>query len=182
MENHFNKNASLAFGLLISQGGGKVSFDTVIAANNNSQQTYNVLYNYKLRYVEAPLTLKLKTEEIGYVTYYGELGIAPGILWKARADVDPNNIFATTDIDGAIDRNVNAQRADFIKLNNRVQEDNIRSFRLPLVFGAGIEYALTESTRAIMGLRYNAGVLNIMRSENTKAYNNYLALNLGVLF
>ena len=39
---------------------------------------------YKVNYVTIPIGLKLKTKEIGYLTYFGEFGGNIGIPYKTR--------------------------------------------------------------------------------------------------
>ena len=40
----------------------------------------------KLSYVQLPLTMKLKTNEIGYMTYYGQIGADLGLNTSAKVD------------------------------------------------------------------------------------------------
>ena len=47
-------------------------------------QLYN--RNYSINYVNIPLVLKLKTNEIGYFTYYGEFGATIGLKTKSTVD------------------------------------------------------------------------------------------------
>ena len=41
---------------------------------------------FKTSYITIPLTLKMKTKEIGTLTYYGQIGINNSFRWKAHAD------------------------------------------------------------------------------------------------
>jgi len=41
---------------------------------NNVFIPRNIDQSYNLKYVEIPLSLKLRTNEIGYLTYYGNFG------------------------------------------------------------------------------------------------------------
>jgi opacity protein-like surface antigen len=87
----FTPNYVFATGVDVTYRGGKIkSADT----SGNS-----VSINYTLQYIEIPLTLKLKTNEIGYITYFGKFGFAPGINIKAQIDgengksgIEPINI------------------------------------------------------------------------------------------
>ncbi|MFT3884130.1 MAG: porin family protein [Flavobacteriales bacterium] len=40
----------------------------------------------KLSYVQLPLTIKLKTNEIGYMTYYGQIGADLGLRTSAKSE------------------------------------------------------------------------------------------------
>ena len=70
-----SKNYAFATGLEITYRGGKYKY--------NSDSSYKQM----LQYVEVPIGLKLKTNEIGYIKYYGLFGILPGFLVKAKEDI-----------------------------------------------------------------------------------------------
>lgn len=180
MEKNITSRALFHIGLSITQMGGVVVYDSLRVKNSGNTVT-NVEYTYKTRYVELPIAIKLITEDIGYIAYYGEVGISPGLLWKARADVSPG-IFPNTDEYGNEDRNINGAEGEFVPGQSVVEDDDIKSFRLPLMVGAGVEYAVTEATRLIGGLRYNSGIINIMGDKRAEAFNSYVSLFIGVKF
>ena len=160
--------------------GGKIGYDS-LKINDNSTESYkNVEYTYKTRYIEIPALVRLRTDEFGYNRVYFEVGFALDFLWRGRADIN-QNIFTNAQ-GGNDDRNINKNRADFNEPESVVNEDDVLFMRIPIIAGAGWEYALSQNTVFFAGLRYNAGLLNIMRANNTKAFNNYLALNIGVMF
>jgi hypothetical protein len=46
--------------------------------------------NYTLQYIEIPITMKLKTNEIGSLTYYVQIGVEPGWNLSAKGSFEGN--------------------------------------------------------------------------------------------
>lgn len=180
VEKNISRNVGFGAGLHITQMGGKIGYDSLVPNDKSGDSYTNVEYTYKIRYVEIPALVRLRTDEFGYNRVYFEAGFAFDFLWRARADIN-QNVF-TNAKGGSEDRNINEDRADFEASRSVVNEDDILFMRIPIIAGAGWEYALSQNTVFFAGLRYNAGLLNVMRANNTRAFNNYLALNIGVMF
>lgn len=186
----FSKNYAFSTGLEILNSGGKLNFPTTPdnAYYTKPTETDTFLLSkriYWLRYVNIPLHLKLKTNQIGSMTYFGEFGFDASILWKARANDDGNFLSqsATTRQDVDIAKDVN-----FI--------------RLALNVGLGAEYNLSGSTSLVFSVNYNNGFTNALKknSKDLFLYNsydsdrkktlpliqnavfNYVGLTVGVLF
>lgn len=142
--------------------------------------TFNITKrNYKVTYVDLPLTLKMKTPEIGYITYFGQFGLTFSVRAKGKAidsgttKKDPANNLEITDV-------------------NVTKELNL--FKLGLNVGGGIEYNLAGSTSLLIGINYHNGFTNILKKESAQLLNstyanlkqnaalNYVSLSLGVLF
>lgn len=179
VERNFTANFAFGSGLFVTQMGGKVKYDSLVPAATGTRFT-NVEYTYKTRYVDIPLLVRLRTDEFGYNRVFFEAGFGLGFIWKARADVN-QNLF-TGPQGGNDDRNINENKDDFDAARSSVDEDNIIFLRVPLNLGAGWEYAVSTNTVVFAGIRYSAGLFDVMRAEDTKAYNSYIGLNLGVMF
>jgi hypothetical protein len=168
----------------VTQMGGKIKYDSLVVnvgGNGSSAPSFsNVVYAYKTRYVELPAMIKMRTDEFGYSRVYFEAGLALGILWRGRADVN-QNLF-TNSQGGNEDRNINDGKDDFYGNRSVVNEDNVRGLRIPLIVGGGWEYALSHNTVAFAGLRYSGSLFNTLSANNTKAFTNYFGLNIGVMF
>jgi len=146
-----NGNYWLSTGVNLGQLNGKLKYpdhilllptDTVGFLGTTSTK-------YTLNYVEIPINLKMRTNEVGYMHYFGEFGIGLGINTRARAD------FAT-DYSGG----------NFANPENPVDvADNIRLFRLGLNIGLGAEYNLTGNTYAVAALRYHNGFTNLFNDN-----------------
>lgn len=180
-----SSRAAYTIGLNVTQMGGVVKYDSLqvsSATRPNPNPIYrNVEYAYSTRYVEVPVTIKLRTDEFGYHRIFFDVGVAPGFLWSGKADLSVTNVFTNAE-GGNEGRNVNQNKNDFDPLHSSVNQDNIRIFRVPLLVTAGWEYALSQNTIFFAGLRYSGGLFNVMSADNTEAFNNYIGINIGLLF
>ncbi len=165
-------NYRFSTGLFLTTIGGKSSH---VALNTD---TFNlaVTNEYSLRFVELPLTIKMMTNEIGYLRYYGQIGLNAGINVRARQDyeqITTTNGVVRTESDTDID----------IK-------ENIRAIRGALVIGGGVEYTFSGQTTALFGITYNNSIVNLLEkealtvpgAERPKLFADYLELTLGVFF
>lgn len=157
----------------ISSLGGKVEF-------NRNDTTVNS--NVNIRYIDIPVTIKLLTNELNdKLKVYGKFGL--GLSFRIKSSVDNEYkkgqaVFSNDDVKNA---------SDFIQPINT-----------SLVIGAGIEYNLADNLDLVVGLTYNNGFSNIMKSKTmykyvdsnsgvaaVKAFDanmNFVTLNIGLLF
>jgi hypothetical protein len=77
---NFTANYAFETGIDVTYRGGKIKYDFDKKASST------------LQYIELPLTLKLKTNEIGYMTYFGKFGFAPGVNIRATGDISKSDI------------------------------------------------------------------------------------------
>lgn len=150
-------NYALSTGVEPSYTGGKLSW-------KNGDTTH--FATYKLQYFDIPLTLKMQTNEVNYMTFYGRFGGSLGTRTKAIGDFtskyDSNS--KTIIIE---DENINR---------------DINLFRISFIIGAGMEYSLGGNTRAIVGLNYKNGLTDTFKGKDIKAKNNTIAVTLGIIF
>jgi hypothetical protein len=111
-----------------------------------------------LQYIDIPVGLKLKTEELGYATFFLQLGFNPMININAKASTD----------DGLIDK--------------QDIRESIHPFCLGYHAGLGVEYQLGGSTALIGGLRWSAGLTDVSKNDRANVKPNALTIHLGVLF
>jgi opacity protein-like surface antigen len=171
-EFNFADNYAFATGLDITYRGGK--FKTVETEYPDSSTTVTTSTNssYIIQYVELPVTLKLKTNEIGYLTYYLQAGIAPGFKIRARGSYEAA-IQTTTN---GTTTNTSDKQSDIDIMKE------INNFNLSMIIGGGIEYTLSGSTVLLTGIQFNNGFLDVFDSNDAKVNSNYLALTVAVLF
>ncbi len=183
----FSKNYAFSTGLEILNSGGKLNFpqkpDSTffpVPNENVTNRTDTFLLSkrtYWLRYVNIPLHLKLKTNQIGSMTYFGEFGFDASILWKTHANDDGKFLgFSDT----------TRQDVDIAK--------DVNFIRLALDVGLGAEYNLSGSTSIVFSLNYNNGFTNALKKNSEKLLNrkrtaleqiavfNYVGLTVGILF
>ena len=183
----FSKNYAFSTGLEILNSGGKIGFpkspDSTFYTVLNQDVTPNrndtfllVQRTYKLQYINVPLLLKLKTNQIGSMTYFGQFGFDVSFKWKATSD------------DDVISKGIEST------LNDVTISKDINFIRLALNVGLGAEYNLAGSTSLVFSVIYNNGFTNTLRNPSKmlfdkkfsalaqKAVSNYVALTVGVLF
>jgi len=163
-EFNFSTHYAFATGVDVTYRGGKSKYS--FSPNDSTTAITESAYN--LEYIEIPITLKLKTNEIGYLTYFLQFGVAPGINIRSKADVK-----TTTQIGS----NVTTVSEDAVDI-----KDGINNFNLSMIIGGGVEYTLSGSTVLLIGVTFNNGFLDILDGNAIKANSDYLGLTVGVLF
>lgn len=181
-----NNKYAFSTGILVDNFGGSVLDSHFHDGDTLVSEFGNVSTTYKFQYLTFPLSLKLKTNEIGYLTYYGQFGLDLGFNLKARRDIE--GTFAGSSI--------TEEDIDVI--------DDIVPVRTALKVGAGAEYNISGTTYLMFGITWNNGLTNVLDlnefeedgdgkpiftengqlqlSNKLKAVNNYLSLNLAVFF
>lgn len=161
----FSDNYSFATGIDVTYRGGKT--------RTTEESLLNTIVSDKsitLQYVEIPITLKLKTNEIGYLTYYLQAGLAPGINIRARNDVKSSTQVKTTGV------------VTTYESTNDDISSSINTLNLSMIIGGGVEYTLSGSTVMLAGIQFNNGFLDVDDHTDYKVNSNYLALTIGILF
>ncbi|MFT6845514.1 MAG: opacity protein-like surface antigen [Flavobacteriales bacterium] len=187
----FGENYAFSTGLLINSTSGTLRYADRAFPDTDRSNNFAAITeaDYNLKYISIPLTLKLRTNEIGYITYYGQFGLGLDINIKATQDTETKYGNGQTLTDKEVDIS-----------------DDIKLFRTALVIGAGIEYNISGNTAIQVGLTFNNGFSNILNgsvpeldtdgnvkvddstdeiessSKQRSATNNYFALNLGIFF
>jgi hypothetical protein len=150
----FTDNYSFATGITLETKGGKLKSKEALA------DSLNFHGEYKLQYVEVPLTLKMKTNPIGSIHYFGQFGVSPGFLIGAKGTFKYGSTVVVDDAD--------------IK-------GDVNNLNISLVIGLGIEYVLSGNTNLLAGIVYRNGFSDVIDGDS-KANANSLGLNIGVLF
>ncbi len=129
---------------------------------NSTQIGNDVTVGHTLNYVEVPIGMKLKTNEIGYFTYHASFGIRPMFNTSAVADADQLSLQ---------DANIN---------------DEISFFNLGGFVGLGADYIITRKFIVSATLRYNPGFTDLTTNDagrvKDKIVMNSVALQIGVSF
>jgi len=161
LDKYFANNYAFTTGISISNMGGNLHYkDSVTIETLETEQILNPEsgVEYKLQYVSVPVGLKFKTNEIGYFTFFAQLGFTPQINIKARADASDNQI------------------------DNENISKELNLFNLSYFFGGGLEYSLGGNTALIGGIIFNNGFIDVLKSKNVKETLSFLSLRLGIMF
>ncbi|MBK7173379.1 MAG: PorT family protein [Bacteroidales bacterium] len=160
----FSENHCLATGFNVVFNGGNLKFPSILGENNGTMSR-----SYYVKSIELPLTLKMRTNSIGNMKYYGQIGFGTSFRFGAKK----------TD--------------EFTYNNSTITEekenyDNISFLRESLIIGLGGEYTLDAGTTFSVGLALNNGFTDMLsgknpiNSEKEKATLNFVELSVAVLF
>lgn len=207
----FAENYAIGTGFNINNTGGKYSYFAQFTGNDvtdqgtsisNMKQVGLIDRNLRLQYLQIPLTFKMKTNEIGYITYWGQFGLGLNMNLKALSsdNIDYLSYQDKTTLDW-VTSNRKSTSEDMIDIKNEV---NI--FSSNLIFAGGIEYNLSGNTSLLAGLTFQNGFTNALKgtgvvkdkSTNAPVFGvgnsnapqtfklsgvpNYIELNIGILF
>ncbi|HEX5001123.1 MAG TPA: porin family protein [Bacteroidia bacterium] len=117
----------------------------------------------RLKYIDIPVALKLKTKEMGYMTYYGLFGFLPGFLIGANQDIE----------------------SPAYSEKKRSNQSDFSFFNAGILVGLGVEYNIGGSTILTGGLTYNNSFTDAFEPKegnDAKIKSNQISLNLGVFF
>ncbi len=168
-----NGNYRFATGLFLNNIGGKAKYGYSTDANGIKSDV-QFATTTKLRYIELPVTMKMMTNEIGYMRYFGQLGVDMGANIRAKSDFE----MSTTS---------GGSTTTLSETDNDVQ-DNINVFKAGLVIGGGLEFNFSGSTSAMAGITYHSGFTNLYKKDSftgvdkVKTFADYIELSLGVFF
>lgn len=155
-------NNDYSFSETSADGSGNYAGDTTA----NKIQLKN--RSYKNSYVTIPVGIKMKTKEIGYMTYFGEFGL--------------NLAFRTgTKVDDEVDYSSAANPADaqinLSDISEVPMDKDMQPLRVQLKFGLGAEYKISEGTSVFAGLHYNLGFTNVVKGESRYLISNNIVTN-----
>ncbi|MCX6257868.1 MAG: porin family protein [Bacteroidia bacterium] len=161
----FTGNYSFSTGLLINNLGGILRYKTPVKFIVSDSTYYfqnDAQVTYKLQYIEVPLLIKLKTNQIGYYTWYGVFGLNPMFNIRARGDADQLSVS-----DANISKEVNF-------------------FNMGYSIGGGAEYAIGNKLSISGGIVFSNGftdvTTNISGRKNDRTVLNSITFQIGFLF
>lgn len=182
-----NQNYWINGEIMVSSVPSSAKFTSDLKGSSNNSATYkDVQFDYKNQYLQIPISLKFKTDQIDKLKYYFQIGLGmsfalsnrltttsnPSIYDKGLTDHDPNDTkYSNYDFDGGPNRN-----ADY------AFKDDINGFRSSLVMGAGVEYNLSGNMNFVAGLKFDNGFSDIFSDDRVNARNNFLSLQVGITF
>jgi len=172
------ENYFVGTGFNINYLNGKYSYPHLISepVTDTTSIDYTGIMSSKtkLRYIDVPLTLKMKTNKFDQLQAYGQIGFSVGFNVKAKAEEDFSYKVGGQTMNESDERDIS---------------DEVTLVKGSLVLGGGIEYYLDNSTSILVGVTYFNGVSNILKGSNTadpsikqKASPHYIELTLGVIF
>lgn len=173
MDYNIAKNYALSTGLEVSYRGGKIKYSYTYNSSTNNPNSFSGDDTYNLQYIELPFTIKMKTNEIGYMTYFGQFGFQPAFKISAKEDYSqtkttPNSTKTTEDTDAGV---------------------NVSAVNVSILFALGLEYRISGNTAIVGAFQFSNGFTDVLTGDNhddtdleLKAISNYMSINVGVFF
>jgi hypothetical protein len=162
VEYYFAPNYALASGLNLTQLGGNLIYkdetDITTGEGDHVILPAGTSVAFNINYITIPMALKLKSNEIGFLTYFAELGFLPQINIGSRA----------TSTGGALDK-------------DNVSKE-INAFNVSFFFGGGVEKNIGGNTFLMGGIFFNNGFGDVLTADAHKAALNFLNIRLGIMF
>ena len=179
---YFKPNYGISAEIMLSNIKSKFTVTEPLAFNSVMSDTVNGLrYEYNIQYLDIPLTMKIRTKEIGDMTYFGQFGVSMGFALNAKTSIVSTGLPKSISDQEPTEYRVNGAEGDAFTVNNF--DDKVFLFRLPLIIGGGVEYKMAGSTSLQIGVRIaNAFTDMFVKDKTAIAKNNYVALSVGVLF
>lgn len=178
-EYYFAENYAIVSGLGMSfNNGGTLRHEVggdLLARSEFSQEELHDLddgtdIKYRLRYLEIPIGLKMRTREFGYIRYFVNIPVFTlSTLVQARGDI--------------MAPNVSSNRENIYK--------DVFFFNLSWGLGGGFEYSFSTETSATFGLYYHQSFIDMTRDkgqksngmqEDSKGNMSSVSIRLGILF
>lgn len=162
---YFAQNYSFTTGInLLSTSGRLISSDTTIIdiSNIKSKVLPGNPVVYKIQYLTFPIGLKLQTNQIGYITFFSDLGLVPKVVINRKLDIPS------------------------LSLSGENGSNELRLFNLSYHVTAGIEYSLGGTTALVFGLDFDNNFLDITKDPGNqladKVSQKILSFRFGVNF
>lgn len=158
-EFNFTENHSIATGFNMLFNGGKLKFPATVGDVSGTMNR-----DYALKYIEIPLTLKMRTNDMNGMRYFGRIGLGTAfkIGSKKTDEFTASNGDVTT--------------------SKKENYDNISFARESLIVGMGAEYEIKEGPKLGAELIFNNGFTNILTENGEKAVPNFFELAFSVIF
>ncbi|TDQ75748.1 porin family protein [Sphingobacterium yanglingense] len=146
----FAKNYYFSTGLLINTINSRV--EPAFRSVENNDPAIPKYKDLSLKYVDVPLSIKLKSTPNEFGRFYGQFGFTAGVKVSSKEQLENKNKETTS--------------ADL--------------FRLGLQIGGGAEWKIGNDMAVMTGLTFNNGFTRTMKDGSPKS--SFVALNLGLLF
>lgn len=143
-DTYFTPNYAFSTGIGLMNTSGRLNYSDTITINfkNSVSPLYpgeNILY--KIQYLTVPLAINMKSNQIGYMTFFANVGMKPKIVISGKGSIP----------------------AHAIEKENVM--DELKLFNLGYQITLGTEYSLGGSTAIIFGLGYEDNFLDITKDN-----------------
>jgi len=161
MDYYFAQNYAFVLGFGINNMGGKLAYSDTAKYEGDGEEVVidpGSRVKMNLQYLDIPVGLKLKTEELGYATIFLQVGMNP--MFNVNAHVT----------------------SDELGYDKKGIKESVNLFSLGYHVGVGAEYRLGGNTALIGGVRWTSGLTNVTENDGATITTNSISIHLGVLF
>jgi len=159
---YFDQQMRYAFatGVLVTHTGGELTYNTPQDFRFGGEDfAPGTSIRYRMKYIEIPVGLKMRTKQFYRWTYWGLFGLYGAVNVGAKGDSS----------DGLLDK---------MDINKEV-----KLFNAGLNLGIGGEYDLGERNALILGLSYKDGFMDVTKHGlGEKTTVNSLTFKFGLVF
>ena len=168
-----NQNYYFSTGVFVLNTGGTLKYTY---RDVSKGLDYARTIDYRINYINIPVTMMLRTNEIGYSVYFARVGIDNGISTKS--------VYNSKDV---------GSDGTFLKEDEDTPDYSVL-YRAALHIEGGIEFNVTGTTNLFASFTWNNGLNNIFSSDaqavnpndgtlkGIKGNSNALMLTLGAYF
>ena len=185
----FSNNYGISANLRVSDFNSEFKYNPgnsgYYTINGQGANVVSIDRTLHLQYIDLPITLKMRTNEVGYMKYFAQFGVMPAVQLGTKGDIDtvsnkPLNGGGSASVTGSV-KGLNVT-------------NDVNLFMLYSVIGVGAEYNLGGTTSLVVSITWNNGFTNIWNKKNDNStanppvFSNFnspeenISLNLGVLF
>lgn len=160
-DKYFAKRYAFSTGLSINSIGGNIRFSESFKLETRDS-SYQVAagsnIKFKAQYITVPVGFKFRTNQIGYSTYYANIGLKGNFRLKGFAWEEKNNVERET------------------------ASDNFVLAFVSYYIGAGMEYSLGDESALQVGASFTSGLSKFLDLDNGVITSQCISLRIGVVF
>lgn len=150
---------AITTGLTVSSTGGSLRYKVPLSFSDKPLPA-GTSVDYRLRYLEIPFALKLRSKEFNRTRFYAQFGLNNWLNIKAKATTSDGSFY------------------------NETVNDEVRLFNIGLNVGGGIDYDLGNRNYLTGGLVYTSTFFDTTSNPTVKDMTtlNTLRIRLGFVF
>jgi hypothetical protein len=151
----FGPNYAISTGINLISAGGRLVSSRESHFNLSHNEDFitkmvpaNEAIEYKVQYLAVPVGLKLQTNQIGYVTFFTDLGVDPKVVIGNKVDIDD--------------------------IENQKAPEEVKNINISYHVIAGIEYAVGGNTAIVLGLGFDNSFADLTKDFEDDPFNQLI--------
>lgn len=164
VQKYFSDNYAFSTGIsLITAGGNLVNADTVrLELNKPFDVAPGKRQTYRVKYLAVPVGIRLRSNQIGYMSFFVDTGLDPHLILGGKIDVPSQGI-------------------DWENARNE-----LKNMGLGYHVTGGVEYSLGGTTSIVAGIRFDSNFTDVTKENGSQPkdgiHHKMLGLHLGMNF